>query len=144
MPDLSDRDALVCMFEYLRGQDRWYNNTFWNSERPCGKWFGVTVDEGAHVKSLVLSDNRLDGFFFENTRFSSLRNVKVLWLNNNLIRGTIPHCFGTYMVALEELNLSWNLFTGEMNFHSKQEYVSVQDMEKAMAVLVELVKLWVE
>jgi tripeptide aminopeptidase len=37
-----------------------------------------------------------------------------------------------------------NLFTGEMNFHSKQEYVSVQDMEKAMAVLVELVKLWVE
>jgi tripeptide aminopeptidase len=36
-----------------------------------------------------------------------------------------------------------NLFTGEMNFHSRQEYVSVQDMEKALAVLVELVQIWV-
>ncbi len=35
-----------------------------------------------------------------------------------------------------------NLFTGEMSLHSKQEYVSVQDMEKSFAVLVELVQLW--
>ncbi|MBL7770499.1 MAG: peptidase T [Flavipsychrobacter sp.] len=35
-----------------------------------------------------------------------------------------------------------NLFTGEMSLHSKQEYVSVQDMEKSLAVLVELVQLW--
>jgi len=114
MPDLSDRDALVCIYEYTRGPERWYTNTYWNSERPCGRWFGVTVDEGAHVKSLVLSDNRLDGLFYENTRFSSLSNLRVLYLNNNLIRGTIPKCFGTYMVMMEEFNLSWNLFTGEI------------------------------
>lgn len=35
-----------------------------------------------------------------------------------------------------------NLFTGEMSLHSKQEYVSVQDMEKSLSVLVELVQLW--
>ena len=35
-----------------------------------------------------------------------------------------------------------NLFTGEMSLHSKQEYVSVQDMEKSLAVLIELVQLW--
>ncbi len=35
-----------------------------------------------------------------------------------------------------------NIFTGEMAFHSKQEYVSVQDMEKSLAVLIELVKEW--
>jgi tripeptide aminopeptidase len=35
-----------------------------------------------------------------------------------------------------------NLFTGEMSLHSKQEYVSVQDMEKSLAVLLELVQLW--
>jgi tripeptide aminopeptidase len=35
-----------------------------------------------------------------------------------------------------------NLFTGEMAIHSKQEYVSVQDMEKAVEVLVELVQVW--
>ena len=35
-----------------------------------------------------------------------------------------------------------NIFTGEMAFHSKEEYVSVQDMEKAVDVLVALVQLW--
>jgi len=114
MPDLSDRDALVCLFEYLRGTERWYSSTYWGSERPCGKWFGVKVDEGAHVTSLVLSDNRLDGVFFENTRFSSLRYVRELYLNNNLIRGEIPRCFGSYFTVIEELNLAWNLFTGEI------------------------------
>ena len=37
-----------------------------------------------------------------------------------------------------------NIFTGEMAFHSKQEYVSVQDMEKAVEVVVELIKIWEE
>lgn len=35
-----------------------------------------------------------------------------------------------------------NMFTGEMAIHSKQEYVSVQDMQKAVDVLVELVQVW--
>lgn len=35
-----------------------------------------------------------------------------------------------------------NIFTGEMAIHSKQEYVSVQDMEKSVAVLVELAQVW--
>ena len=37
-----------------------------------------------------------------------------------------------------------NLFTGEMGIHSKQEYVSVQDMEKATEVLVHLASIWAE
>jgi tripeptide aminopeptidase len=37
-----------------------------------------------------------------------------------------------------------NIFTGEMAIHSKQEYVSVQDMQKAVDVCVELVKVWEE
>ena len=35
-----------------------------------------------------------------------------------------------------------NIFTGEMAIHSRHEYVSVQDMEKAVATLTELVQLW--
>lgn len=35
-----------------------------------------------------------------------------------------------------------NLFTGEMGIHSRQEYVSVQDMEKAVDTLIELVQIW--
>lgn len=35
-----------------------------------------------------------------------------------------------------------NIFTGEMAIHSKHEYVSVQDMEKATRTLIELVQIW--
>jgi len=35
-----------------------------------------------------------------------------------------------------------NLFTGEMALHSVEEYVSVQDMEKSVEVLIELVQIW--
>jgi len=37
-----------------------------------------------------------------------------------------------------------NLFTGEMGIHSKHEYVSVQDMQKAVKTLIELVQIWTE
>lgn len=35
-----------------------------------------------------------------------------------------------------------NLFTGELAIHSRHEYVSIQDMEKATATLTELVQIW--
>jgi tripeptide aminopeptidase len=37
-----------------------------------------------------------------------------------------------------------NLFAGEHNFHSRFEWVSVQDMEKAVEVIVHLVQVWEE
>ena len=37
-----------------------------------------------------------------------------------------------------------NIFTGEMGIHSRQEYVSVQDMEKAVETLVHLAGIWTE
>jgi tripeptide aminopeptidase len=37
-----------------------------------------------------------------------------------------------------------NLFTGEMALHGKQEYVSVQDMQKSVETLVYLVQVWEE
>jgi tripeptide aminopeptidase len=37
-----------------------------------------------------------------------------------------------------------NIFTGEMGIHSKQEYVSVQDMEQAVTALVHLAAIWEE
>jgi tripeptide aminopeptidase len=35
-----------------------------------------------------------------------------------------------------------NLFAGEQNFHSRLEWVSVQDMEKAVETIVHLVQVW--
>jgi tripeptide aminopeptidase len=37
-----------------------------------------------------------------------------------------------------------NLFSGAHSFHSKLEWVSAQDMEKAVEVLVHLVGVWEE
>lgn len=37
-----------------------------------------------------------------------------------------------------------NLFAGEQNFHSRLEWVSVQDMEKAVEVILHLVQIWHE
>jgi len=37
-----------------------------------------------------------------------------------------------------------NIFAGEQNFHSRLEWVSVQDMEKAVEVIVEIARVWEE
>lgn len=37
-----------------------------------------------------------------------------------------------------------NLFTGEMAFHGKHEYVSIQDMQKAVETIVHLAAIWEE
>lgn len=40
--------------------------------------------------------------------------------------------------------LTPNIFTGGHNFHSKLEWVSIQDMEKTVETIVSLVQVWVE
>lgn len=37
-----------------------------------------------------------------------------------------------------------NIFTGEMAFHGKQEYVSIQDMQKSVETIVRLAMIWEE
>ena len=37
-----------------------------------------------------------------------------------------------------------NIFAGENNFHSRYEWVSAQDMEKAVEVIVHLARIWEE
>lgn len=37
-----------------------------------------------------------------------------------------------------------NLFTGMQNYHGKQEYISIQDMEAAVKTVIEIVKVWAE
>jgi tripeptide aminopeptidase len=37
-----------------------------------------------------------------------------------------------------------NIFTGEMAFHGKHEYVSIQDMQKSVETIVHLACIWVE
>ncbi len=57
----------------------------------------------------------------------------------NLIRG------GTDGARLSYMGLPTpNIFTGGHNFHSQKEWISVQDMEKAVETIINLVQIWVE
>jgi tripeptide aminopeptidase len=57
--------------------------------------------------------------------------------NRSIIRG------GTDGSRLSFMGLPCpNIFTGEMAIHSRHEYVSVQDMQKAVDTLVELSQIW--
>ena len=37
-----------------------------------------------------------------------------------------------------------NIFTGEMAFHGKHEFVSIQDMQKSVETIVHLAMIWEE
>ena len=54
-----------------------------------------------------------------------------------IIRGGTDGCRLSYMGVPCP-----NIFTGEMAIHSRHEYVSVQDMEKAVLTLLELAQIW--
>ncbi len=57
----------------------------------------------------------------------------------NIIRG------GTDGARLSYMDLPTpNVFTGGHNFHSQKEWISIQDMEKAVETIINLVQIWVE
>ena len=57
----------------------------------------------------------------------------------NLIRGGTDGARLSY-----EGLLTPNIFTGGHNFHSRQEWISIQDMQKAVDVIIQLVLVWHE
>lgn len=57
----------------------------------------------------------------------------------NLIRGGTDGARLCY-----EGLLTPNIFTGGHNFHSKLEWISIQDMKKAVEVIVKLIQVWTE
>jgi tripeptide aminopeptidase len=72
-------------------------------------------------------------YALEAVRRSGIKPVK------NLIRG------GTDGSRLSFMGLPTpNVFTGGHNFHSKQEWISAQDMEKAAETILHLVQIWAE
>jgi tripeptide aminopeptidase len=57
----------------------------------------------------------------------------------NIIRG------GTDGARLSYMGLPTpNIFTGGANFHSRQEWITLEDMQKASEVIVNLMQLWTE
>ncbi len=112
----------------------------------------------AHLKEILvntMSKHSKASYAFEvKEQYRNMKEVldlhpKIIELAANAIKEcglplhSIPVRGGTDGSRLSFMGLPCpNIFTGEMAFHSKQEYVSVQDMEKATEVLIALVQRW--
>ena len=72
-------------------------------------------------------------YAMEAVRRSKLKPIK------NLIRGGTDGARLSYMGVPTP-----NIFTGGHNFHSKREWISVQDMVKATLTIINLVQIWAE
>ena len=65
-------------------------------------------------------------------------------------RSGIPPKLGIIRGGTDGARLSYeglltpNIFTGGHNFHSKLEWISVQDMKKAVETIINLIKIWAE
>jgi len=99
-----------------------------------GASFEVTIEESYRNMREVLDEHPL---VVEHARQAIARAG--LTVRERPIRG------GTDGSRLSFMGLpAPNIFAGEQNFHSRLEWVSVQDMEKAVDVIIELAKVWEE
>ena len=88
---------------------------------------------------------------YRNMRDEIAKHPQILELARDAIReaGLTPTETsirgGTDGSILTEMGLPTpNLFTGQHNFHSRLEWISVQDLERSVATCLELLKLWEE
>ncbi len=96
--------------------------------------FDFKIDEYyRNMKNKLDEDPRIVDYALEAVERAGLKPKKTM------IRGGTDGARLSYMGLLTP-----NIFTGGHNFHSKQEWISVQDMQKAVDVIVELVKVWTE
>ncbi len=86
-----------------------------------------------NMKYKLDEEPKVTEYALEAVKRSDIKPIK------NIIRGGTDGARLSYNGLLTP-----NIFTGGHNFHSKLEWVSVQDMQKAVEVIVNLVKIWTE
>lgn len=102
---------------------------------------------------------RYEGSSYEFTSKEQYRNMKDVLVNHPKVGEYVEEAMkrsdvkfkkdsargGTDGSRLSFMGLPCpDIFTGEMAFHGKHEYVSIQDMQKSVEVLVNLVQVWEE
>lgn len=102
---------------------------------------------------------RYEGASYQFTSKEQYRNMKDILVNHSKVGDYVEEAMkrcdvkfkkesargGTDGSRLSYMGLPCpDIFTGEMAFHGKQEYVSIQDMQKSVEVLVNLVQVWEE
>ena len=108
IPETSDREALVALYEATNGPD-WDESANWLSELPINTWSGVKTNEDGHVTELVLSSNNLSGPL--PPEIGDLVHLERLRLFRNDLSGPIPPEIGR-LAKVRNLALSSNQFEG--------------------------------
>ena len=104
-----ERAALVALYNATDGPN-WADSTNWLTDKPVGKWYGVSTDffEGRVVK-LALSNNQLSGEM--PPELGNLANLGHLSLSHNQLTGQIPTELGN-LTGLRGLSLERNMLDG--------------------------------
>ena len=114
------RFALAVVYLQTGGAD-WTNSTNWLSDKSFCDWYGVRCGDAGHpsdhplagkVRELDLEGNNLDGQLPES--IAILREMRVLWLNDNSISGEMPGEALGSLPALLMLYVEHNQFTGKI------------------------------
>ncbi|MDZ7332011.1 MAG: peptidase T [candidate division KSB1 bacterium] len=99
-----------------------------------GAWFDFHVEESYRNMKYKLDEQpQVVENALEAIRRSGLTPRK------NIVRGGTDGARLCYLGLLTP-----NIFTGGHNFHSKLEWISVRDMQKAVDVIINLIKIWAE
>ncbi|MBN1559720.1 peptidase T [candidate division KSB1 bacterium] len=91
------------------------------------------VEYYRNMKYQLEKEPRVVDYALEAVRRAGVKPAK------SAIRGGTDGARLSYMGLLTP-----NVFAGGHNFHSRQEYISIQDMKKAVEVIINIVKIWQE
>ena len=106
----SDRAVLVAFYNATDGAN-WYDDTYWLSDVPMGRWHGVSTNSDGRVVGLNITGNRLSGGI--PSELGGLTDLRGLHLDGNQLSGGIPPELGGLM-DLQALDLSLNQLSGEI------------------------------
>ncbi len=103
------------------------------SRHPKASYDFEVIEFYRNMKYKLDEDPRVVDYALEAVKRSGVQPVR------HAIRGGTDGARLSYMGLLTP-----NIFAGGHNFHSRQEYISIQDMKKAVDVIINLVKIWEE
>ncbi len=100
----SEYDILVELYDKTYKGEGWIKDHLWKTDTLVKYWYGVTVEDGVHVKALNLSSNRISDTI--PSSITGLENLTYLNLSGNSL-SELPSNLGS-MTNLEVLELHAN------------------------------------
>lgn len=111
----SERDILIAFYNATNG-DNWTNNENWCTDAPLEDWYGVSLNQDGHIRSINLQNNNLSGY----ADLRGLQAVEIIFLSKNQLTGLITDSQDLSDLTCDSNNISKLEFNG-----TQLEYLSV-------------------